>query len=216
MQLIEYDTGYGQLLTPRECKDIIVHFQTHGKKLPAKTRIEGVDYEPNYESGMGEITPNRKGHVSSLRDFPHREAIEDYVYEYADMTGIKLYQPNNREDVPHVSWQFTVYDEVGDWFGEHKDHSVQHFTNVWYNRKERDDPQKWTYRKVSVTVQLSDPKDYQGCVLKLRQEREKMFTYPNEQGSVLCFPSYADHKVDPLIDGKRYAMVGWFFGPHWR
>ena len=69
-------------------------------------------------------------------------------------------------------------------------------------------------RKLSLTVQLSDPSDYEGGDFYFDG-------YENPQngkskGSVLIFPSYLPHGVTPLTKGSRRSLVMWFDGPRWR
>ncbi len=66
-------------------------------------------------------------------------------------------------------------------------------------------------RKLSITVQLSDPADYDGGELQL-------FTYTKEKptrniGSVIVFPSFLTHRVAPVTRGVRWSLVAWVNGP---
>jgi PKHD-type hydroxylase len=68
-----------------------------------------------------------------------------------------------------------------------------------------------TVRKLSVVVQLSDPKDYQGGDLELcfggtPDVMEKA------QGRITAFPSYVLHQVKPVTKGIRYSLVAWVTG----
>ena len=67
------------------------------------------------------------------------------------------------------------------------------------------------HRKISLTVQLSDPKDYEGCQL-LINNHGGMIEGTRERGSVHLFPSYMPHKVAPITRGLRYALVIWIHG----
>jgi PKHD-type hydroxylase len=66
-------------------------------------------------------------------------------------------------------------------------------------------------RKLSLTVQLSDPTDYTGGELELWDHTATL-----DQGSATIFPSFMQHKVDPIIEGTRYALVSWVAGPTFR
>ena len=75
-------------------------------------------------------------------------------------------------------------------------------------------PNKQVWRKLSLSVQLSDPKDYEGG--------ELLFYYPHNQkpyskvnlntGDLIMFPSnfMYPHSVEPIISGTRYSIVCWF------
>jgi len=66
-------------------------------------------------------------------------------------------------------------------------------------------------RKISLTVQLSDPDTYEGCDLHVL-DHSREITAVRERGSVSLFPGYMPHKVDPVRSGKRYALVIWVHG----
>ena len=67
-----------------------------------------------------------------------------------------------------------------------------------------------TGRKISVSVQLSDPSDYEGGDLELNTG--KQLDVPKEQGAIVLFPSYILHRVTPVTRGERWALVGWVQG----
>lgn len=70
-------------------------------------------------------------------------------------------------------------------------------------------------RKVSVTVNLSDPADYDGGELQFIDGTGNVLTLPGqrERGSVIVFPSTVGHRVTPVTRGVRFALVGWLVGP---
>ena len=69
-------------------------------------------------------------------------------------------------------------------------------------------------RKVSVTVQLSDPREYDGGDLELMDGTMGggSTMAPAEQGCAAAFPSYLLHRVTPVTRGVRYVVVAWFAG----
>ena len=66
-------------------------------------------------------------------------------------------------------------------------------------------------RKISFTVQLSDPTTYEGCDL-IVNDHGKQIQGSRERGAVNLFPSYAPHTVTPIEKGVRYALVIWVHG----
>jgi len=70
-------------------------------------------------------------------------------------------------------------------------------------------------RKLSMTVQLSDPSDYQGCDLQFCAGGNIEIA-PRERGTVVAFPSYVLHRVSPVISGIRKSLVVWTTGPKFR
>jgi len=69
-------------------------------------------------------------------------------------------------------------------------------------------------RKLSVTVQLSDPSEYEGGQFEMNAE--PLPDWITEKGTVLVFPSFLSHRVSPVTKGIRRSLVAWFEGPRWR
>jgi len=69
-------------------------------------------------------------------------------------------------------------------------------------------------RKISISLQLSDPADYRGGDLELcpHGEAERF----RGLGNVLAFPAYMPHRVTPVTSGTRHALVAWIHGPRFR
>jgi PKHD-type hydroxylase len=68
------------------------------------------------------------------------------------------------------------------------------------------------FRKISISVQLSDPTSYDGGRLQFDEDDEAS----TELGAVVAFPSYKRHRVTPVTRGKRCALVLWVTGPPFR
>jgi PKHD-type hydroxylase len=93
--------------------------------------------------------------------------------------------------------QFTEYEEKGTYYDWHPD------IGPGQNK-----------RKVSIIVQLSDPRDYEGGELELNNG--KIETLDKSQGTVILFPSFLLHRVTALTKGSRYSLVCWISGNAWR
>lgn len=72
--------------------------------------------------------------------------------------------------------------------------------------------QDQSLRKISVSVPLSHPDDYEGGYLEVNNHGNHEVV-PREQGSIAMFPSYCLHRVIPVTRGERWAMVIWIHGP---
>ena len=70
-------------------------------------------------------------------------------------------------------------------------------------------------RKLSLTIQLSNPDCYKGGELLL-YDSYKPVICPKEQGKLILFPSYVLHEVKPVTKGERYSLVGWITGPQFK
>lgn len=67
-------------------------------------------------------------------------------------------------------------------------------------------------RKLSVSIQLSDPEEYEGGELKFLLSRNTI-TAPKTKGTVIIFPSFFMHKVSMVTKGMRKSLVIWVHGP---
>jgi PKHD-type hydroxylase len=75
-------------------------------------------------------------------------------------------------------------------------------------------------RKLSVTVCLSDPKDYEGGDLQFNinhpelSKKQNIKNCPDSRykGSIVIFPSFVYHRVTPVQKGTRYSLVIWNLG----
>ena len=72
-------------------------------------------------------------------------------------------------------------------------------------------------RKLSFTLQLTDPSEYTGGDVQIFHDtRREMFTIPKERGTLCIFDSRSRHRVKPIKTGKRFVLVGWVIGPRWK
>lgn len=67
-------------------------------------------------------------------------------------------------------------------------------------------------RKLTLSVQLSDPSDYLGGELELNADGHP-FQAPRDQGALVVFASHTIHRVAPVISGNRLSLVAWIHGP---
>lgn len=77
-------------------------------------------------------------------------------------------------------------------------------------------PGMLSLRKVSITVQLSGPEDYQGGDLQIWQGGDSPIDAPKGKGTVVIFPSYMMHRVTKVTSGVRRSLVLWVGGEHYR
>lgn len=71
-------------------------------------------------------------------------------------------------------------------------------------------------RKLSITVQISSPDDYEGGDLQIMQGNEAWDNTPRGLGTAVLFPSYMMHRVTPVTSGTRRSLVLWVGGTHYR
>lgn len=70
-------------------------------------------------------------------------------------------------------------------------------------------------RKISLTIQLSDPNDYEGGDLEFWLGKEP-YKAPREKAFAVLFPSYLMHRVTPITKGTRKSLVLWVGGDTFR
>ena len=74
-------------------------------------------------------------------------------------------------------------------------------------------------RKVSITVQLSEPDEYEGGDLELFRGGSMNGPFVKAErsaGCVFLFPSYMMHRVTPVTRGTRKSFVLWLGGGHYK
>jgi PKHD-type hydroxylase len=79
-------------------------------------------------------------------------------------------------------------------------------------------PGDMSKRKISLTVQLSDPSEYEGGDLEYFRggDPEKADKAPRGKGVVFIFPSYMMHRVTKVTKGTRRSFVLWVGGEHYK
>lgn len=71
-------------------------------------------------------------------------------------------------------------------------------------------------RKLSVSLLLNEPEiDFTGGEFKFGHELNPE-TVNFKKGTLILFPSFALHKVAPVIKGIRKSIVIWVLGPKWK
>jgi len=133
------------------------------------------------------------------------------------------------------SFQFTVYNSPGGFYGWHSDMESDHnsimkryiygVTEVPLSENEQI-PNGYTknenligkIRKLSLTINLTEPQNYEGGNLKFdlgshtKGEQFVECVEARNQGTIIVFPSYLYHCVTPVTKGTRYSLVLWCSG----
>lgn len=144
----------------------------------------------------------RNSNISWIDDWWVKKELEPYVKRANEMAGW------NFNFTKSEASQFTIY-EPGEYYDWHRDAQ-----NYPYTQGE----QKGLIRKLSVTVSLSNPEDYEGGFLEFSRENDfnKKYFYKVREilprGSICVFPSYTWHRVSPVTKGKRLSLVQWNLG----
>mgnify|MGYP003657339532 FL=1 len=111
--------------------------------------------------------------------------------------------------------QFTIY-KKGHYYGWHADQSNTPIPDENKNLKGKT-------RKLSLTLQLTDQREYEGGDFQFKwiQEKQdllKIITVDDAKdiGTVIIFPSFLQHQVLPITKGKRESLVNWSIGKPFR
>lgn len=70
-------------------------------------------------------------------------------------------------------------------------------------------------RKLSAVIQLSAPDEYEGGEFCIKTNSADT-VLSKEKGTLIIFPSYILHKVNPVTYGIRRSLVCWIGGPKLR
>jgi PKHD-type hydroxylase len=70
-------------------------------------------------------------------------------------------------------------------------------------------------RKLSISIQLTNPDEYEGGELYLYQS-DKGELMDKTQGTLIMFPSYVLHEVMPVTKGTRNSLVTWVTGKQFK
>lgn len=148
-------------------------------------------------------SPGRVAEEIRKTDIAWLNAVEENAWLFRKLTDV-ITQANAQWfgfDLTTIeALQYSVYN-VGDFYDKHVDH---HFQGAGQFP-----------RKLSFSLQLTDPSEYEGGSTRLITSQEP-FEIPKTKGSITFFPSYTLHDVQPITKGTRKALVGWVLGPRWK
>ena len=95
-------------------------------------------------------------------------------------------------------FQFTNYEAPSGKYGKHVDRGIN-----------------LPVRKLSISIQLSNPEKYEGGELYL-YDYDKGTVMDKTQGTLIIFPSYVLHEVTPVTKGTRNSLVTWVTGKQFK
>jgi len=169
----------------------------------------------------------RDSAISWLNDSWIYDKIYPFVIEANTKAGWN-YDFDSAEEL-----QFTTY-QNGGFYGWHRDggscHKSAYLKNVPDEEKIKGKEKYYTtnddlvgkIRKLSLTINLSKPEDYEGGNLKFdwgdHQKNNRLYECKEirPQGSLVVFPSFWYHQVTPVTKGKRHSLVCWVLGAPFR
>lgn len=119
---------------------------------------------------------------------------------------------NMAVEANNTLWKFNLYSVIDQiQYTEYYASEGGHYT--WHQDFGPGNP---SLRKVSITVQLSGPDEYEGGDLEYWQGGDNIVKSPKDRGVVFIFPSYMMHRVTPVTKGTRRSFVLWVGGEHYK
>jgi len=125
-------------------------------------------------------------------------------------------------DIDNGSLQYTHYGE-GQFYTWHSDSDLDSHIKpeISYNSSDNKAQDQIALageyiRKLSFTLQLSDPTDYRGGEVEFLDNSNNRFLAPKQKGTMIVFDSRVRHRVRKVKSGLRKSIVGWVVGPRWK
>ena len=175
------------LFTPDQCRQII----ECGRRQPPQKAQVGMG-----KPGGGTDTSKR---VTTISWIPFKEMSHMYedLYKFIQKANENHFGFGDIRITENA--QFTEYPEGGfyDWHMD-CDTIMAHEPPV---------------RKISMTLLLNDPSEFEGGHLELGGPGK---FGDLKQGHAICFASFINHRVQPVKRGLRQSLVVWFGGKPFR
>jgi len=202
MNLTNYYYYFQSAIPERICDDIV----KYGKSIQDEMGVTG---------GLG----GRKLNKKEIKDLKKKR--DSNIVWMNDQWVYKEIQPYVNQANTAANWnfqwdwsescQFTKYTK-GQYYDWHCD--------SWDKPYANEGPTQGKIRKLSVTLTLSDPKEYKGGELEfdfrnLDPDKPRKPVKCKEilpKGSLVVFPSFVWHRVCPVKSGERKSLVIWNLG----
>ena len=221
MNLTNYYYYFKSALSPRICDDIVAYGKRHQTEMAVTGGLGRNNNKEAYKSdgtmkkgALKNLQKKRKSEIVWVNDQWIYKEIHPFIHE-ANKTAGWNFDWDFSE-----SCQFTKYG-VGQHYGWHCDSWDKPYD------KPNDLNSHGKIRKLSVTVSLSDPSEYEGGNLEFdfrnqvdwernKKSKIKECTEIRPRGSIIVFPSFVWHRVNPVTRGTRYSLVIWNLGKPFR
>ena len=183
-------------------------------------------HEPHFQNRFLDIKDIKKLR-DNLISIPYQHAVITKLQESNDYRKSKIkWIPHLKEwdwlfekiikyvqDINKKSYNFnlsTLYENIQ--YTEYSSDYKGHYG--WHMDINGDYP--FNLRKISVSIQLSSPDEYEGGDLEIFNgtKLDTPFIVPKTRGTICIFPSFLLHRVTPIIKGTRRSLVVWVGGSH--
>jgi PKHD-type hydroxylase len=191
---------------PRRLCDEIINYGLRHQKGRAITGGQGQHRDliknPLSTKELKNLKKKRDSNIVWMDDNWIYKEISPYI-RGANYSAGWNFQWNDAENC-----QFTIYTK-NQYYGWHQD--------SWEEAYKTPGTMQGKIRKLSMTVSLSDQKEYSGGNLEFDfRQYSKIKSHVckeiNSKGSLVVFPSFVWHRVTPVTRGTRYSLVSWYLG----
>ena len=208
MNLHNYYWWFKSAIPPRICDDIIKYGLQHKEDMAitgGQGRDRDLKKQPLNKKEIKNLKKKRDSSIVWMNDHWIYKEIQPYVRQANQSAGWNFNWDWSE------SCQFTKY-KPGQYYDWHSD--------GWQGVYKKEGPTKGKVRKLSVTVSLSNEKDYEGGELEFDFRNNDPYKKRNvrvckdilPKGSLVVFPSFIWHRVKPVTKGVRYSLVVWNLG----
>ena len=210
MNISNYYWYFESAIPPRIC-DLIVKYgkAEKNREIMAITggfgRDRDLNKQPLTKEEVKDLQKKRDSNIVWMNDKWIYKEIQPYIHQANANAGW------NFEWDWSEACQFTEY-KKGQYYDWHCDSYEEPYNNI------ENQNVHGKLRKLSMTVSLSDPSEYQGGDLEFDFRNTDEGSQPRvceeirSKGSVVIFPSFIWHRVKPVTKGTRHSLVCWNLG----
>ena len=176
-----------------------IFFWYYKDGLPVDSCKKLIDsIEKNSTFDKGEIGAGETGEVDTSIRNVDKFNLPSYRGIGATLAGMGM-------DANKQAWKFDItHSDQTDYLRYTKSGHYKEHIDTFFKPKEE------YCRKLTVLAFLND--DYDGGKMFIKIGHEKIYP-PQSAGTVLIFPSFLLHGVEPVISGVRRSIVTWVNGP---
>ena len=208
MLLLNYYYYFKSAIPIRICNEIIQYGLNHKDKMAITGEFgqdRNLNEQPLNKKELKNLKTKRNSNVVWLNDrwiykeihpfirIANQDAGWNFEWDWSESCQFTKYKKNQHYGWHCDSWS-TSYKEAGNYKGK--------------------------IRKLSSILILSDPKDYSGGDLEFdfrnadpdKKRNVKVCKDIKCKGSLIVFPSFVWHRVNPVKKGIRYSLVSWHLG----
>jgi len=165
-----------------------------------------------FDYNTGEINPNASSKKTTATNLVQQRKSyyiesDEYIINFEDVLNGYIVKANENQ------FDFDLLDICQFYYFEY---------GVEENLKNLDwhmdlaNPYPYNERKLSFSLMMNDPSEYEGGQLEIWIDSNKTIKIPKTQGGLVIFPSFMPHRVTAITKGVRKSIVGFICGRPFR